>query len=73
MKKIAFYILERPPPEPRDESEFKDDSDCEGLAPLEVSAKTVLFLEFFKLVHCWFDIFIHNIYECPMGYESLSG
>ena len=36
MKKIAFYILERPLPEPKDESEFKDDSDCEGLAPVEV-------------------------------------
>jgi hypothetical protein len=38
MKKIAFYILERPQIYSKeDESEYKDDSDCEGLAPVEVS------------------------------------
>jgi hypothetical protein len=37
MKKIAFYILERPQIYSKeDESEYKDDSDCEGLAPVEV-------------------------------------
>jgi hypothetical protein len=36
MKKIAFYILERPPPAVAQEGEYKDDSDCEGLAPVEV-------------------------------------
>lgn len=36
MKKIAFYILERPPPPVTEEGEYKDDSDCEGLAPVEV-------------------------------------
>lgn len=36
MRKIAFYILERPPPVVAEEGEFKDDSDGEGLAPIEV-------------------------------------
>lgn len=36
MKKIAFYILERPVPVSKDGHEFKDDEE-DGLAPVEVS------------------------------------
>lgn len=35
MKKIAFYILERPTSEGKEESEFKE-NETEGLAPVEV-------------------------------------
>lgn len=38
MKKIAFYILERPVVMNKDGSEFKDDDESDGLAPIEVSA-----------------------------------
>ena len=40
MRKIAFYILERPAPvtvSKEDGSEFKESSDNEGLAPVEVN------------------------------------
>ncbi len=37
MKKIAFYIVERPHTNHNDDGEFKDDvEDEDGLAPLEV-------------------------------------
>lgn len=39
MKKIAFYILERPVPEGKEGSEFKED-EIEGLAPIEVNSFT---------------------------------
>ncbi len=41
MKKIAFYILERPVSEGKEESEFKED-ETEGLAPVEV--RSVLYV-----------------------------
>ena len=45
MKKIAFYILERPASEGKEESEFKED-ETEGLAPVEVCS----FCDYAKLL-----------------------
>ena len=45
MKKIAFYILERPASEGKEESEFKED-ETEGLAPVEVCS----FCDYTKLL-----------------------
>jgi len=42
MKKIAFYILERPVSEGKEESEFKED-ETEGLAPVEVRSFSMCF------------------------------
>lgn len=36
MKKVAFYIIERPPTNTNDNSEFKDSGDGDNLAPVEV-------------------------------------
>jgi hypothetical protein len=42
MKKIAFYILERPSYASNEENEFKDDTDGDGLAPIEVRQFIIL-------------------------------
>ncbi len=46
MKKIAFYILERPVSEGKEESEFKED-ETEGLAPVEVHSLS------YWCIHCY--------------------
>eukprot|EP01038_Epipyxis_sp_PR26KG_P011039 gene11039-14823_t len=59
MKKIAFYIVERPPVSVNDESEFKDDLDRDGLAPIEDSW---VFVENISLDYTYAQSVLFKIY-----------